>query len=130
MLKMCAMDFFQTEEAFAWMFSFRDDTKVFGLRENSKGEQFSKYPEAGYDSSVYFLLLGPIFFMAVGYALFVLSKKLLKLAVRRCSDNFLTRYLHKKTQYLVFITRFLLEGCIEIGLSAMITVLMMDSGNF
>ena len=76
------------------------------------------------------MLLGPLFVMIVGYAVFVLLKKLLQLAVRRCSDNFLTRYLEKRTQYLVFITRFLLEGCIEIGLSAMITVLMMDSEYF
>ena len=112
------------------MFNFRDDSSVFGLRTNSKGEPFSKYQKAGYDSSVYFLLIGPIFFMAVGYAVFVLLKKLLQLAVRRCSENFLTRYLRKRTQYLVFITRFLLEGCNEIGLSAMITILMMDSSNF
>ena len=31
MLKMCAMDFFQTESLFDQLFSFRE-TKVFGLR--------------------------------------------------------------------------------------------------
>lgn len=128
-LKFCAMDFFQTEIAFEAIFDFRE-TKVFNEVNNERGEGYSKYAEAGYDSSNFFLLLGPLFFIAIFYGVYLALKKLLKLATRTCSDNFFTRKIRKSEQIMIFLTRFLLEGCIEIGLSAIITVLMLEKENF
>ena len=40
------------------------------------------------------------------------------------------RWLHRPTQNKIIIIRFLLEGCIELGLSAMIQVIMTDEVDF
>lgn len=103
---------------------------MFNTITNSQGEEYSKYVDAGYDSSNFFLLLGPLFFIGILYVFYLAVKRLLKLALRKCADNFLTRRVRKSDQVMIFLTRFLLEGCIEIGLSAMITVLLMESENF
>ena len=46
---------------------------------NADGDEKSAYANAGYDSSVYFMLLGPIFFVVVLYISIMLLKKLLQL---------------------------------------------------
>ena len=74
-LKMCSMDFFQTDSIFEELFNFRE-TEEFGKRENLDGEEYSKYPQAGYDSSNFFLLLGPLFFVIIAYLLFIAVKNL------------------------------------------------------
>ena len=54
----------------------------------------------------------------------------MQFVTQKCDENFLTRYLRKDSLFMVIVMRFLLESCLEIGLSAMITILMMDSGAF
>ena len=58
------------------------------------------------------------------------TKKLLKTATICCSENFLTKRLRKSSEYTLVIMRFILESCLEIGISAMICVLMIDERTF
>ena len=131
-LKMCSLDFLQTDYIFEYLFDFQE-TEAFNKVANEEGEMTSKYPEAGYESSNFFLLLGPLFFIIILFIVLIVFKKIAKVTVRKCcpaANNRLTRYLYKRTELFVIVTRFMLEGCIEIGLSAMICVLMMSSDNF
>lgn len=68
--------------------------------------------------------------MILSFLLFSACKHLMKRLTRKCGENFFTRFLRRRVDYLVIITRFFLESCVEIGLSGMICVLMMDSDNF
>ena len=68
--------------------------------------------------------------MIVLYSILMLSKKLLQLATIKCSENFLTRRLRERSQYMLVVTRFLLESCLEIGLSAMICIFMIEAETF
>ena len=89
-------------------------------------EETTRYAEAGYDSSNFFELLGPVLLMTIIYILWSTTKWLLKKCTINCGNNFLTRRIRVETHHMLVGVRFLLEGCIEIGLSAAITVLMMD----
>ena len=75
-MKLLAADFIDTDIAFDAMFGFRE-TGVFQSRINADGEEKSAYANAGYDSSIFFKLLGPIFFLVLLYTLIILLKKLL-----------------------------------------------------
>ena len=68
--------------------------------------------------------------MILLYFIMVLLKKLLQLVTIKCSENFLTRRLRNKGQFMSVITRFLLESCIEVGLSAIICIIMIDGETF
>ena len=76
------------------------------------------------------MLLGPLLLMILLYFILALLKKLLQLVTIKCSENFLTRRLRNKGQFMSVITRFLLESCIEVGLSAMICIIMIDGETF
>ena len=76
------------------------------------------------------MLLGPLLLMILLYFIMVLLKKLLQLVTIKCSENFLTRRLRNKGQFMSVITRFLLESCIEVGLSAIICIIMIDGETF
>ena len=47
-----------------------------------------------------------------------------------CKDNCITKIIHKRVPYILIIVRFLLEGCIDIGMSAIICILMLSNQNF
>lgn len=93
-MKLCAADFIDTDWVFIKVFGFRE-TRVFKSNINADGEEQSAFANAGYDSSVYFMLLGPIFFIVTIYALLVLLKKISQLATLGCSENFLTKRLRR-----------------------------------
>ena len=98
----------------------------------ANGEKVSKFAESGYDSSIFWLMLGPLFLMMVIFGIFVILKKIAKLVTRKCQakQNCILKFIHKEIKYSLIITRFLLEGCLEIGLSAIICVKMIESKNF
>ena len=112
---------------FDW-FEFRE-TRIF-RSQIEYGVEFSKYSEAGYDSSNFFLLLGPLLIGVVLYIGFIILKKILSALVFCCKDNFITKIIHKKVPYLLITVRFFLEGCVDIGMSALICIIMMTSENF
>ena len=91
-MKLCAAGFYDTDGLFITMFDFRE-TDVFQSRLNYDGVEESSYAYAGYDNSNYFMLLGPLFFIALVYFALILLKKLSQLATLKCSENFVTKRL-------------------------------------
>ena len=71
---MCAMDLIDLKPVFKAVFNFRD-TPIF-VTQNYKDQEESRFDDAGYDSSNFFLLLGPILFIVPAYLIFLLVKKL------------------------------------------------------
>ena len=127
-LKLRSLDFMQTEEIYE-VFGFRE-TEAFNSEANFEGEIESKYDNAGYDSSNFFLLIGPILLIVVSAIVYTVCKLVTKLIVRPCGDNFCTRFFRRRIEFSAITIRFLLESSFELGLSAMITVKMMSSENF
>ena len=127
-LRMCSLDFIQTDKIFE-VFKFRE-TKTFHTETSEAGEETSKWAEAGYDSSNFFLLMGAIVIFMALFVVISVFKLTIRACTSCCGNNFFTRYFRKPIMFTVIGLRFLLEGCIEIGLSAMITVMMMDGDNF
>ena len=87
------------------------------------------FNRAGYNTTTYIIELGTIFHITVGFAILVPIREIFKRVMkkRETSNRFL-QYLKGKSDkmiYKVIIIRFLLEGCIELGLSAMITVIIL-----
>ena len=128
-LQMCSLEFIPTGDILDYIKEFRE-TKSFAIELNSEGEEVSKFAEAGYDSSNYWQLLGALFFIVLAFGVFTLCKLLCKRAFKSCKDNYLTRRLRRPNKYGVVLMRFLLEACLEIGLSAMISVIMMSKETF
>lgn len=128
-LEMCALEFIPTQDFLEVINSFRE-TKPFDSEIDETGEEVSKFASAGYETSNYWQLLGAIFFVVLIYSLVSCCKMLCKRSVRSCDENCLTRRLRKPNKYNIVIMRFLLEGCIEIGLSALISVRMIEKETF
>lgn len=89
-LKLCALDFFDTEGYLQSMFGFRE-TEAYETFVDAEGEKMSKFAEAGYENSNYYALLGPIFFMLILFLIILLIRKILYCLVYKCRDNFFTR---------------------------------------
>ena len=90
----------------------------------------SIFEEAGFDSTTFLIEIGPILFIVVGFVIFYLSRELIRYVFRKFDlsgrvVDFIKRKL-SKIRYKVIIVRFLLESCLELGLSAMICVLTLD----
>ena len=116
------MDMFGSEVILQSWFSFKSN------------ESFNPiFEKAGYETTTYILNLGPIFFFVPGFLAFVILRELIKYYLQKKNSNLtLAKYMKQKIQsfsYKVFIVRFLLEGCIELGLSAMICVLSLGGVN-
>lgn len=115
------MDFFGTEAMFQSIFNF-SETEAFMTQTYINGEKKSSYADAGYESTNFVLNLSPLLMIVLAYLVYLIVKKLLQVSTRCCSANCLTRFLRKDNLYSIVIVRFLLESCLEICLSAMITV--------
>ena len=85
------------------------------------------YEENGYESSTFFVELGLVFFVIVFSVIFFLVKMGCRRATQRCGTNCLTRRLRKPQNTSVVIVRFLIEGCNQLGLVALITISMSDN---
>ena len=68
--------------------------------------------------------------MVFFFLAWIIIKKIFKTLTSLCGENAITRRLRSKVHYLMIIARFQLESCLDIGLSAMICVLMRDEENF
>ena len=115
------MDFFGTEAMFQSIFNFRE-TEAFMTQTYINGEKKSSYADAGYESTNFVLNLSPLLMIVLAYLVYLIVKKLLQISTKCCSANCLTRFLRQDNLYSIVIVRFLLESCLEICLSAMITV--------
>ena len=93
-LQLCSMDFFDTDSMFDEMFGFRE-TPAFQTIVFKDGSEKSGFADAGYDSSNFFQLIGPIFFFVVFFVVFVIVKKLIQLMTLKCSENSCTKCLRR-----------------------------------
>ena len=76
-------------------------------------------------------MLGPLFFIILFFLIVVSVKKLAVIATKRCeSQNCFFKLIRKNIDYSIIISRFLLEGCLEIGISSIICTLMVERENF
>ena len=124
-LKLCALDFFNSEKYIDMLFDFRE-TDVYDSQLDSVGDETSKFNEAGYESSIFIELLGPVFFIALLTIMILALRSCCKRLFRPCKDNFVRKYLHRKMSYKMFYLRFVMEGCIEFSLCGIISVLMVS----
>ena len=106
---------------FQSIFNFRE-TEAFMTQTYINGEKKSSYADAGYESTNFVLNLSPLLMIVLAYLVYLIVKKLLQISTKCCSANCLTRFLRQDNLYSIVIVRFLLESCLEICLSAMITV--------
>jgi len=83
--------------------------------------------EAGFDTTTFWIEIGPILLIVFSFGVFVVLRELLRYIFKKYPmSNSVVDFIKKKIKkikYKVIIVRFLLEGCIELGLSALICVL-------
>ena len=83
--------------------------------------------EAGFDTTTFWIEIGLILFIVISFGIFVVLRELLRHIFKKYPmSNRVVDFMKKKIKkikYKVIIVRFLLEGCIELGLSALICVL-------
>ena len=80
------------------------------------------FEEAGYDTTNFFIELGAIFLLIVSFPLLLLVRFIVRRIAMKFRDNCCTRRLKVAYNYKMVILRFLIEGALELGLSAMICV--------
>ena len=124
-LKLCSLDFINAESLLKTLFDFRE-TGPFDEEITETGQVKSKFLDAGYESVIYIALLGPFFFFLIATLLFIFFKLLLKKIFKRCRDSCMRRYFMQSFNVRMIILRLIMESSFEIGLSAMITVLMVS----
>ena len=81
-LRLVSFDFFKTETIMNSIFYFRE-TNQFMTVVFENGEEFSVFAEAGYDSSNFWLMLGPLFMIIIITAIAAALKRLCELVLRR-----------------------------------------------
>lgn len=94
-------------------------------------EPFSaEFEDLGYETSNFFLEMGPLMFLVMLFMAWVPIRKFLQLASLKCKENCLSRRMKQDPHFKMTILRFFLEGSIEINLSACICIKKMSSSNF
>ena len=119
-MKLTNLDVIDTENFLNSIFTFKAET----LPRNQLFE------DAGYQSSNFIIELGPIFIIAIAATLFYICRVSLIRSTKKCGDNKFTRCISLKTSIKVVIVRFLIESCIELGLVALISVVMINKESF
>ena len=77
-------------------------------------------------------MLGPVFFVIILFVVITMLKRLMMLMMKRCgqSPNCFAKRVFRVVEYRTVITRFLLETCVEIGISATICLSMVEKASF
>ena len=119
-MKLTNLDIIDTENFLNSVFTFKVEAPSIN----------AIFSEAGYESSNFIIELGPIFIIIFGSLCLYLCQLLLLLATRNCRENCLTRRLRKRISVSVIVVRFLIESCIEIGLVALIGIVMVEKQRF
>ena len=88
------------------------------------------FKEVGYKTTNFIIELGVLFFIIVVFPIVILVRALLRRFVKNKKDNCLTKRLRKSVNLRAIVLRFLLEGCIELGLVAMICVRSISKESF
>lgn len=124
--KMLALDILDSEYLLENLFGFRK-TQVFMKEFDADGMSQSVFEDAGFDSSNFIILTGPVIILLLSFLLLMALKCLSKLVTSPCNENCLTRRLRSNVYLKAIGLRFLLEACLDIGLSAAISILMVST---
>ena len=116
-MKLTNLDVIETESFLDGIFTFKSEFEA-------RNENFE---DSGYESSNFIIELGPIFIILVAAALILGCRGCLEFSTRKCPDNTFTSCVRFKTSGKVIVVRFLIESCIELGLVALIAVIMVSS---
>ena len=114
-LKSCAFDFFHTEIYYQEIFNFKDSDSLTEL-----------FEDAEISGSIFIIGIGPVFIFITLFPLYILSHKMANYLCKgettcKCCQNFLG-----PKNFSIIAMAFLLEGCLELGLTASICVLMVS----
>ena len=93
-LSLVSLEFVDTSPLLEGMFEFRE-TESFMTVINEEGEASSTFEEAGYGSSNFLQLLSSIFFIILLYIAIQAFMYLLRLVLKPCGNNFLTRWVRQ-----------------------------------
>lgn len=102
---------------------------IFNFDENISEPLNDRFEEAGYDSTNFFILLGLVLFLIMGFVIW----NILILLLQKCTKNMnncLTKRLRKKRRLRKTILIFLLESCSELSISAMICIKSISKNKF
>ena len=101
---------------------------MFNFRES--GPFNAIFEQAGYETTTFIIELGLIFFLVLAFILYQILKAGLRSLTRNYGENMFTKHLRRETKYREIIVRFLLEGCMELGLVASISLMQEESWRF
>ena len=119
-------DILDSEYLVDYLFSFRE-TRVFIKKYDADGMSESVFEDAGFDSSNFIMLTGPVIILLLSFLLLVALKSLLKLVTKKCNENCLTKRLRRNVSFKAISLRFMMEACLDIGLSTVISILMVSN---
>ena len=89
------------------------------------------FEEAGYDSTNFFIAMGPLFFIIIIYLTWMPIRKLIQWCGKKTTGgNCLTRWMRQESNFKLVIVRFFFEGCVELGLSTLICITKISKDNF
>ena len=116
LLKLSNLDIMRTEDIHRSLFGFSDQVPFNAV-----------YEQAGYETTNFLIESGTLLFVIVAFALFTALKAILNYATQNCGENCLTKRLRQRSSLNVPIVRFLLEGCMDLGLVSAICLLGLDN---
>lgn len=119
-MKLTNLDLVDVEFILEGVFHFRETLPV-----NETFEQ------AGYDSSNFFIEMGPLLFLILIYLVWMPIRKLIQWCGKKTAGkNCLTRRMRQDPEFGLVIVRFLFEGVVEMGLATIICLSKISKENF
>ena len=108
---MLSFDAFETEELILYIFNFPET------------ESFNQiFEEAGMEGTNFFALIGPLFMMMLIYTVYMIIQLMLRYVYWDQEANKCIMKIVRNKYHSVIITRFILESCIELLISACIAI--------
>lgn len=114
--KTCNFDLFKTDDIYAELFGFEDT------------ESFSeKFEENGLDGSNFIIGIGPILLFVIYFPVWVIIHFILRKIYQGEQRNKCIKKIIKPQNFLVIFIIFLIESCLELGLTGIISVYMVST---
>ena len=118
-MKLCAFDLFRTEEVY---------TKIFNFKETDSYSD--SFDAASFSGSNFIIGIGTLFIFVVLFPIFILIHTICRKSFKGNQRyKFLNSFLEQKFFFVIFMI-FILEGCLEIGMTCSICDLMLTEENF
>ena len=128
MWELIIFDFFHIEQLVSEI-EFRE-TEAFQTTYDQDGEPESKFADAGYETSNFFELVAPVYFLLILSLLLVSLKLTIQSITQKCKHSCLKSICIGSVNFSAIFLRFGLEACLDIGLSAIIAIFQADEETF